>query len=94
MKLQSTCLTHLMCPLKVSAAAKWLGTSRMCTLGLLGLGSVSLVYLEGMTNDIITSPAASFDSDSVPDMSMRTGELHTHAPHSRQHWACETGLQG
>jgi hypothetical protein len=51
-----------------------------------------LVYFEGMTNDIITSPAASFDRDSVPDMSMRTGELRMHAAHSRQHWVCEKGL--
>lgn len=67
--------THRMCPLKVRAAARWLGTSTMDTSGLLGLGSVSLLYLLGITNDISTSPASSFDSDSVPDMSMRTGEL-------------------
>lgn len=67
--------THRMCPLKVSAAARWLGTSTIATSGLLGLGSVSLLYLLGITNDIVTSPTSSFDSDSVPDMSMRTGEL-------------------
>jgi hypothetical protein len=34
-----------------------------------------LLYLLGMTKDMVTSPAASFDRASVPDMSMRTGDL-------------------
>lgn len=65
----------LMWPLKVRAAARWLGTSLIRTSLSLGCGSVALVNLLGITKLISTSPEASLDSASLPDMSMRTGEL-------------------